>query len=144
MRRAHRPARSLLAIAALVVLASCSEPEALDGTSWQAVDLGPRPTVPDVISTAAFDGGEVSGSGGCNAYTGSYRAEPAAPDGDASISITDVGGTEMACEELVMAQEAAFYDALTEATTYRLVQDRLELLDDRGETIVAFVRTSFA
>jgi putative lipoprotein len=140
--RARRPARSLLAIVALLALASCSERDDLDGTSWLAVNLGPRPTVPEVRSTIAFEGGEVSGTGGCNSYTGIYEAGPASDGGQgAEISITNVGGTEMACEELVMAQEAAFYAALLDATRFRLVQDRLELLDDEGETLVALVRT---
>jgi putative lipoprotein len=141
--RARRPARSLLAILALLALASCSERDDLDGTSWLAVNLGPRPTVPEVRSTIAFEGGEVSGRGGCNTYTGIYEADPASPDGGQSpgISITNVGGTEMACEDLVMAQEAAFYAALLDATHFRLVQDRLELLDDEGETLAALVRT---
>jgi heat shock protein HslJ len=130
-----------LVIAALS-LVSCSSGDELDGTSWQAVQLGDRPTVPDVVSTIAFDGGEVSGSGGCKTFSGTYeaRASGGAYGGDAdTISITDVGGTEMACEDLVMAQEAAFYDALTSATTYSLVVDRLELLDG-DEILVAFVR----
>ena len=98
--------------------------------------------MPDVVSTVEFEDGEVSGSGGCNTYSGTYEARAAGgaygPE-ESSISITNVGGTEMACEELVMAQEAAFYEALESATTYSLVVDRLELLDG-DEIVVAFVR----
>jgi heat shock protein HslJ len=141
----RRP-RTARAIGALVVaalpLVSCSSGDELAGTSWQAVQLGARPTVPDVVSTVAFEDGEVSGSGGCNSYTGTYEARAAGgaygPE-ESSISITDVGGTEMACEDLVMAQEAAFYDALTGATTYAINVDRLELKDG-DEILVAFVR----
>ena len=129
---------------ATLILVSCSSGDDLDGTSWQAVELGPRPTVPDVVSTIAFEDGEVSGSGGCNTYSGTYEARAAGgaygPE-ESTISIGDVGGTEMACEDLVMAQEAAFYDALANATGYSLVVDRLELLDG-DEILVAFVRTS--
>ena len=141
MRR-PRGARAIgLLVVATLPLVSCSSGDELDGTSWQAVELGPRPTVPDVASTIAFEDGEVSGSGGCNTYSGTYDAQAAGAYGaDANtISINDVGGTEMACEELVMAQEAAFYDALTTATAYSLVVDRLELLDG-DEIVVAFVR----
>jgi heat shock protein HslJ len=139
-RRSGSPA--ILVALALLVAVACSGGDELDGTSWQAVQLGPRPTVPDVVSTIAFQDGEVSGSGGCNTYSGAYVARAAGgaygPE-ESTISITNVGGTEMACEELVMAQEAAFYDALTSASTYSLVVDRLELLDG-DEILVAFVR----
>jgi heat shock protein HslJ len=141
--RRPRGARAIgLLVVATVSLVSCSSGDELDGTSWQAVELGSRPTVPDVVSTLAFQNGEVSGSGGCNTYSGSYEARAAGgaygPE-ENTISITDVGGTEMACEDLVMAQEAAFYEALTNATTYSLVVDRLELLDG-DELLAAFVR----
>ena len=82
------------------------------------------------------------GSGGCNTYSGTYDSALSTGmygGGPDTISITDVGGTEMACEELVMAQEAAFYDALVSATRYSIVVDRLELLDE-DELLVAFVR----
>lgn len=138
MGRARRPARSLLVVA-LAALASCSGADVLAG-SWQAVNIGPRPTVPDVISTAEFVDGEVSGSGGCNSYSGTYEAEGVSDGEEGSISISNVGGTEMACEDLVMAQEAAFYEALTSAATYRVVVDRLELRDAGGELLIAFVR----
>jgi heat shock protein HslJ len=145
--RARRQARPLLALAlATLALGACSGGDELDGTSWEAVQLGARPTVPDVVSTATFADGEVSGSGGCNSYTAEYRAGGSAglyggADEPTSISITNVGGTELACEELVMAQESSFYDALTTAETYRVVTDRLELLDGGGEVLLAFVRT---
>lgn len=118
----------------LLLLGACSGGDALDGSSWQAVQLGPRPTVPDVVSTAEFRDGRISGSGGCNSYGGVYEA------GETEIEITELGGTEMACDDLVMEQERAFFDALPAATSYRIVTDRLELLED-DDLLVAFVRT---
>ena len=137
-----RAARLCLALA-LVALSSCSEADGLGGTSWQAVELGPRPTVPDVISTIAFDDGQVSGDAGCNSYTGTYEADPVAgapKGGPPTIAIGQIGSTEMACDDLVMAQEEAYLAALVRATTYRVVTDRLELYG--GERLlIAFVRT---
>ena len=138
----RRSARLGLAVA-LVALTSCSEPDGLDGTSWQAVELGPRPTVPDVISTIAFDDGQVTGDAGCNSYTGTYEADPVtgAPQGGApTIAIGQVGSTEKACEDLVMAQERTFLAALVRASTYRVVADRLELYGG-DRLLLAFVRT---
>jgi len=126
---------------ALVASAGCTGGDELHGTSWLAVELGGRPTVPDVRSTVTFDDGKISGSGGCNSYSGTYEAELSAGlygGGTDTISIRGLGSTEMACDEKVMAQEAAFFDALTSATFYRLSRDRLEL-GDGGDIVVAFV-----
>lgn len=121
----------------LVVLWGCSGGDDLDGTMWRAVQIGGRPVLESVEATAAFSDGEVSGSSSCNSYTGEYDAEPPFPDGSGNpgISITNVGGTEMACEEPVMDQEARFVEALLSATTYRIDVDRLELYEE--ETLVA-------
>lgn len=127
---------------ALVALSACAGGDELDGSSWQAVELGSRPSLSDVRSTVSFQDGEVSGSGGCNSYTGSYEASSGGAYGGApTLSITNVGGTEMACEDPVMEQEQAFYDALLATTSYRIAADGLELLD--GDEVVArFTRST--
>jgi heat shock protein HslJ len=126
----------LILTLALVSLAACSGGDELDGTSWRAVQIARRPAMEEVAATAAFADGEVSGSSSCNSYTGTYEASSGGAYGGApTLSITNVGGTEMACETPVMDQEARFVEALLSATTYRLDAGRLELYED--ETIVA-------
>lgn len=127
---------------ALVVVVACAGGDDLDGT-WRAVEIAGRPVLAGVDATIGFSGGEVSGSSSCNSYTGEYDAEPAFPDGsqDPEISITNVGGTEMACEEPVMDQEARFVQALLSATTYRLDVDGLELYEEEA-LVAAFERSS--
>lgn len=129
---------------AFVALWGCSGGDDLDGTTWLAVEIGGRPVLEGVEATASFSDGEVRGSSSCNSYTGEYDAEPAFPDGSQNpeISITNVGGTEMACEELVMDQEARFVQALLSATTYRIDVDRLEFYEE--ETLVAAFERSNA
>jgi heat shock protein HslJ len=131
----RHPARSILTLA-LVSLAVCSGGDELDGTSWRAVEIAGQPAMEEVAATAAFADGEVSGSSSCNSYTGTYEASSGGAYGGApTFSITNVGGTEMACETPVMDQEARFVEALLSATTYRLDAGRLELYED--ETLVA-------
>jgi heat shock protein HslJ len=142
VRGPARGAVSFFLAVGLVVMGGCSGGDDLDGTSWLAVQLGPRPTVPDVRSTAAFEAGTISGSGGCNSFTGTYEADASSGvygGGPPTISVEGIGSTEMACEELVMAQEQLFLDSLRAATTYRIVADRLELLEG-DEVLIAFVR----
>lgn len=80
-------------------------------------------SVPTVSFTAE---GEVSGSGPCNQYFGSYVR-----DGE-SVEIAGLGWTEMAClDQSVMEAETAFFDALATVTTMAVVDGRL-VLDGPG------------
>jgi putative lipoprotein len=136
------PARLWLALA-LMALVGCTGGDELHDTSWLAVQIGSLPATPGVRSTAAFEDGQISGSGGCNSYSGTYEAELSAGlygGGTDTISIRGIGSTEMACDEEVMSQEAAFFDALTSAKSYRLSRDRLEFVGEGG-VLVAFVLT---
>jgi heat shock protein HslJ len=80
---------------------------------------------------------EFDGYAGCNHFGGEYEA--------ASEGILDLGQfpiTVMDCPspEGVMAQEQALVKALSDAASYRLDGDRLEIEDAAGETILTFVR----
>ena len=72
--------------------------------------------------------GRVTGSGGCNRYTGAYRAA------DGSLSIGPLASTRMACEQPVMEQEALFFKALESTTQYRFENDMLVLRDGSDAT----------
>ncbi len=74
---------------------------------WLLEDLGGRGVMDIVQTTLVFDGeGRVSGSGGCNRYTGSYTY------GDGELTFGPLAGTKMMCPEAVMDQEDRFLEAL--------------------------------
>ena len=74
---------------------------------WLLEDLGGRGVMDMVQTTLVFDGeGRVSGSGGCNRYTGSYTFT------DGELSFGPLAGTKMMCPEAVMDQEDRFHKAL--------------------------------
>jgi len=74
---------------------------------WLLEDLGGRGVMDLVQTTLAFDGeGRVSGSGGCNRFTGSYTFS------DGELSFGPLAGTKMMCPEAVMDQEDRFHKAL--------------------------------
>ncbi len=74
---------------------------------WLLEDLGGRGVMDMVQTTLAFDGeGRVSGSGGCNRFTGSYTFT------DGRLSFSPLAGTKMMCPEAVMDQEDRFQMAL--------------------------------
>jgi heat shock protein HslJ len=101
----------------------------LPGTAWQLVSFDG--SAPAGVITVRFDAeGSVSGSGGCNSFGGSFAIE-----GDA-IQFSQLISTERAClNDDVMAQEAAFYEALASAVVYGVDGDELTLIYGDNQTL---------
>jgi heat shock protein HslJ len=116
----------------------------LDGSKWRLealVEGGNRvPVLADTEVALEFAGKTVGGSAGCNRYNASYTA-----DGD-HLSVTAPRQTRMICPNPagVMEQERHFLAALQAATTYRLADDRLELLGADGSPSCVFTRAGQA
>ncbi len=97
----------------------------LAGTGWILTDLdsgsvtGTAPTL-DLTET------DVSGTGGCNTFSGTYTT-----DGD-TISFGPLASTMMACEPPIMEQEAVYFAALDGATTYTVDAGTLTISGDAG------------
>lgn len=100
---------------------------------WLAEDIGGGGVVDDLQTTLdiAADG-TVSGSGGCNRYSG--KAEI---DGSA-IAIGPVAATKMACIAAPMDQETKFFDALDKARSWKIENGKLLLLDGGGTVLARF------
>jgi heat shock protein HslJ len=111
----------------------------LEGTAWRLDGIGGEGgTVSSVLAgtevTATFDTeGRLAGSGGCNGYGAPYEV-----DADA-IVVGEIEATAIACEQDVMAQEAAFFDALDRAATFGIEGRTLTLLDPSGAFLLSFV-----
>ncbi len=114
-------------------------PASLTGTTWEvnSYNNGKEAVVgvsADTPLTMTFGAdGQVSGSAGCNNFTGGYTV-----DGDA-ITIGPLASTMMMCAdpENVMEQEQMFLSALSAATTYTIHGDRLELRTATGALAVS-------
>ena len=114
----------------------------LVGVSWILKSLGPTAS-PDAVITgsrvsAVFSAdGSLNGNGGCNSYSGSYHAE------GGSISIGELGWTEMACADPdgVLAQETRFFDMLAAAETFAVEGDALTMRTEGGGILVFSRRT---
>jgi heat shock protein HslJ len=119
----------LLGAVAILALAGCALPGddnangGLANTAWTVISIGGAQTIKGSEPTMAFaPEGTVSGSGGCNQYSGSFRT-----DGD-RITVGQLGSTLMLCEGEVGAQEQAFTTGLSAATSWRLAESgNLEL-----------------
>ncbi len=115
-----------------------SDPDALVGTSWVAQrisdDSGGRGVLAGNEPTIVFgaDGRGVSGSTGCNLYSGDVTI------GQDAISVAQVLVTERACNPReIMEQEALFLEILTNANGFTLADGILELKSTEGS--VSFI-----
>jgi heat shock protein HslJ len=109
----------------------------LEGTEWRLSDhLGPDgalvPVAEEVMATASFSEGRVSGTTGCNRYSGSYRID------GASLLLGSIAMTRMACIPPRDAVERAMTAALETTAGYTLTGDALELTNAEGDTVLRF------
>ncbi len=121
---------ALLVVLSAVVASACAlrgddnASGGLANTAWTVVTIGGAPTIDDAQPTMAFSPeGVVSGTNGCNTYSGPYRTE-----GD-QITVGALASTLIGCDGQIGAQEGAFMAGLSGATTWRQTADgNLELV----------------
>ena len=108
----------------------------LTGTSWNVTGInngnqGVESVAAGAAVTLVFGtDGSVSGSGGCNTYTGSV-----AISGDA-ITFGPLASTQMACDQAVMTQETQFFAALGASKSFKVSGSTLTMRDTGGATQV--------
>jgi len=97
---------------------------------WRVEDIAGGGIIDASNVTLAFaPGGRVSGSGGCNRYTG-------------GVELTGEGlrfgpaATMIACAEALMAQERRFFEALGRVDRFDIAPDGALVLLAGGETVV--------
>jgi putative lipoprotein len=143
-RRRCRPRAALgVAIATWLVALGCqtagSAPSAppfpLGGSAWRVDEIDGRRVQGSNAPTLAFDGAQrVSGSSGCNRYTGALTAA------GAGLRVGEVAMTRMACPPAVMEMESRFVTALAAVRGYRLAGDALELVDESRRRRLRLIR----
>lgn len=110
----------------------------LQGSEWQPLRMG-EIAVPE--TSAAFvqfrSKGRLEGHSGCNRIFAEYEAQ------DGYIFVGPVAATRMACEEDLMAIEAALATALETARSYQRMQTRLVLFDQDGNPILEMRQTDW-
>lgn len=107
--------------------------------NWLLVAYGDalEPTIPadvDPSISIAFDAEGVSGTGGCNSFTGTFSY-----DND-QINFSPLAATRRACPDPVMEVEMLFFEALQSATSFTIEGDVLTIT--YGEGINALVFTA--
>lgn len=109
---------------------------ALERTDWKLTDLSKEPVVvapdqPEPSITLNPDDHRVSGSGGCNRITGTYRSN------GQSLRFSEMASTMMACAS-GMDQERSYLQALETVRTWKIKGQHLELYGEDGKLIARF------
>lgn len=93
------------------------------GPTWTLSSLDGKPAVAAAAITAEFTSeGRVTGSSGCNRYTGSAQVDAG------RLAVGPLASTMMACDhDGLMAQETRYLAQLQAATHYTVSGDELRL-----------------
>ncbi len=117
----------------LSIVIACSpteDPADLTDRTWKLIEFGEAGAMNQAVgdATAMFELGTVSGSTGCNSYSGEYSI-----DGD-SMSIGPVAATERACMDPpgIMEQESVFLRILSAVTKFEVSGNELRLESASG------------
>jgi heat shock protein HslJ len=107
------------------------------GTTWTLTTIASGDAVSSVLNgtevTAGFTAdATVSGSGGCNRYSGSYTWT-----GD-QLSFSPLASTKMACADDVMAQESVFLASMGDVASFAIEGSQLTLSDGSGALLLGF------
>ena len=94
----------------------------LEGKKWGMLN-----TLPDTEIYATFVRGTVSGSAGCNDFTGNYQTRS-----DGGITISDLNAGRQACDQPIMDQEHKFLTDLSSATAFQVQGDQMMLFIPGG------------
>jgi heat shock protein HslJ len=127
------------AVTVTVVPAAPDNP--LEGTSWTVIGYNNGAgalvsVLADTNLTANFDATQVSGSSGCNEYTGPYWVS------GSNIAAGPFAGGMMFCAAPpgIMDQEAQFLAAMQSAVTWSISGNVLELRTASGASAVTMTR----
>ena len=149
---------SLPFLLALSLLVSACSPQALSpqstatiqstpalqllGTQWSLATLQGGSLIEDTSINLMFSDGFLRGMMTCNSYGGGPDSGKYAATADGSLEVSQLAVTVQLCTEPdgIMQQEQAYIDTLQQVRAYRSADDRLELYDEAGDSILGFER----
>jgi len=132
----------ILPIAAIAILGltACTSAEAditLTSQPWLLTELISQAPLPDTVITANFSAnGELSGTSGCNNYSGPYTV-----DGQ-DIHMGPFASTMMMCPEPVMAQETLYMQTMENTASFTIQGGTLTFNGPGGSPLAVFSAVS--
>lgn len=114
----------------------------LPGTKWVLTSLRGQPLLPDTTISLEFGEAWYSGYTGCNNYGGGPDSGKYTATDEGILKIIGMAVTVQFCPTPagVMEQEQTYIAAFASIAAYRLIDDRLELQDATGETVLVYAR----
>jgi heat shock protein HslJ len=113
--------------------AAATGADPLDGTTWTLDVAGLEvPGADAVAPTISFASPNVSGSSGCNNFTGGYTVA-----GD-KLTLGQLASTQKACGPVETAVETAVLTRLGKVAGYTVAADKLTLTDASGATLLTY------
>jgi heat shock protein HslJ len=115
-------------------------PALFEGQDWRLTTYRSGSGLTEVAAQSRptrfrFEGGQMSGSTGCNHIRGTYQVEGSA------LNLADgLASTRMGCPGPLMEQERAILEAIRSVATYQHQGERLDLNDSQGEPLLRFTR----
>jgi heat shock protein HslJ len=106
-------------------------------SAYQSGTGGLASVLPGTQVTARFSSnGDLSGSAGCNTYSGGFTAYANV------LRVNSVSSSQTFCENPpgVMEQEAAFLANMSSAASFSIVGGQLTIFNGSGQTVLSFVR----
>ncbi|MCB2223710.1 MAG: META domain-containing protein [Actinobacteria bacterium] len=130
--------------AAIVLAAPEPTPELPLSGAWRLTTFVDGDTAASTVAgtevTLTIDSGAgmgtLSGSGGCNQFTGSFEITGGSGATAVTVVVGDVATTLMACAPEIMDQEARFHAALSDAATMTVEGTTLTLSTGDGRALV--------
>jgi heat shock protein HslJ len=129
----------IVVMTGLVILTACglSSRGEITDNAWILESLNGSPLEKGTLITAKFVDGKVSGSAGCNRYTGAYTVS-----GKEIQFTSPMASTMMACEQPIMDQETAYFQALATVKSFIVSGDQLTLKDSNGTVVASYTAQS--
>ena len=166
MRFTDNIARTLAAAAAIFLIAACGSPsdtsritsvetsiilpaptplpgpaELSDGTVWVLEFLYGKPPIENTFLTLEVNADSFSGSAGCNRFGGRSEGGTPIAGGGGAFSITLIVRTLEGCPTAAIGdQENEYMKALGKAKKFRVIGDRLEILETPGDATLVFIK----
>lgn len=143
----NKAIRSALVVASAVALLAlgvgltgCAksgpDPAKLEG-KWRLESFGPADDFapdPTVTTEMKLEGGQASGKGGVNQFSGPYEAKD-----DGSLTFGAIVSTKMAGPEPAMTQENKFFEALGKTKRFDFNGEKLVLGSSNNDTLAVLV-----
>ena len=129
-RAAFWIAATALLLCLLTACGMINPKDSLNGSAWILSYIDHTPPLDGRLLTVKFAEGQISGSSGCNSYSGPYEV-----NGE-KISNGPIAVTMMACAEPgMMEQERIFLGYLQNAKSFKLSEGQLQIFRTDGKVL---------